>query len=494
MEKHILSKSTFMHGVQCKKRLYLHKNGRKFGIQKDELTEQQKAIFSSGTNVGELAQNLFPGGIDCSPESFFDFRPSVKQTAELIEKQHPVIYEATFQFEQVLVMMDILVLKDDGWHAYEVKSTNSTKPAHIQDAALQYWVMTHAGIDIQSVNVLHFNKEYVRDGDINIEQLFTWDEVTSDVVEFQSQIESDIIANKECLKCSEIPQIDIGPHCTNPYACDFMGNCWKEVPEYSVLNLTNARGKQWDLYDKGVVDMKDIPIDYPLNDAQKLQVEAERSGEAYFDKEGIRSFVNDLNYPLYFLDFETIMPAIPIFNGTRTYQSVVFQYSLHIQSVKGGEVVHKEFLADPKDAGMRRTLADQLIKDMGTNGDVIVYNQGFESSRLKELVRDYPEYADRLNGIRERMVDLAVPFQRKLYYTAEMRGRYTIKNVLPALVPELSYKDLEIQEGSTASLSYLQMVEGTFKGDELELKKSLLEYCKLDTLAMVRILDVLKGV
>lgn len=491
MKKHILSKSTFMYGIQCKKRLYFHKFGKRLGIERDDLSAQQEAIFSTGTNVGELAQKLFLGGVDCTPESYYDFGPSIELTASSIANGVSVIYEAAFQYDQVLVALDILVRKVDGWHAYEVKSTNETKDTHIQDAALQYWVMVNSGLDLKSIKVLHFNRDYVRIGELDIQGLFAWDDITEAVVKIQPQIALDIVANKACLLEPTVPDIQIGNQCSNPYPCDFMGTCWKHVPQYSVFDLTRGGAKAWGLYNQGILNIKDIPDDFQLSDSQLLQVEAEKTGETYIDKEGIREFVSALNYPLYFLDFETINPAIPLFDQTSPYQMSVFQYSLHIQEKHDGPVVHLEFLADAKDKNLRITVAENLISRMGSAGDVVVYNKAFESTRLKELIRDYSQYSNELEAIRVRMVDLAIPFQCKMYYTPEMRGSYSIKKVLPALVPELSYGDLEIQEGGTASLTFLQMVEDSFSGDEAKTRKDLLEYCKLDTLAMVRILDKL---
>jgi hypothetical protein len=482
-----------MSGVQCKKRLYLHKNHKKFGIERDEITAQQEAIFSTGTSVGELAQKLFPGGIDCTPESYFDFGPSLDLTKQSIVDGKTVIYEAAFQYDQVLVALDILVKKDDGWHAYEVKSTNDTKPQHIHDAALQYWVMTNAGLNIQTINILHFNKEYVRRGELNIEELFTWDDITENVEEILPKIRPEVKACKAVLQEPEVPIQDIGPHCSDPYDCDFRGHCWKHVPEYSVLNLTNPRGKQWDLYQQGIMTIEDIPEGYPLSTAQQHQVEAEKTGESFINPAEIAEFTSQLTYPLYFMDFETIQSAIPIYDETRPYQMAVFQYSVHIQEEKDGSVVHKEYLGDPKDRDLRKTVAQRLIADMGANGCVIVYNNSFEGPRLNELSRDYPDLASKLQAIAGRIVDLAVPFRRKAYYTADMQGKYSIKKVLPALVPELSYKDLEIQEGGTASLTFLQMIQGEFRGDEAKAREALIKYCELDTLAMVKILETLNN-
>jgi hypothetical protein len=294
------------------------------------------------------------------------------------------------------------------------------------------------------------------------------------------------------LASDEVPEIEIGGHCSDPYPCDFIGHCWKHVPNYSVFNLTRGGSKAWQLYGEGVLDIKDIPEDFPLSSSQELQVTAEKSGSWYVDNEAISQFVDSLNYPLYFLDFETIMPAVPIFEGTRPYQQVVFQYSLHLQASKLASAVHKEHLADPNDVNLRKNAMLQLIEDCGTMGDVLVYNKAFEASRINELIVAYPRYEARLQNIVDRMVDLAIPFQRKWFYTPEMQGSYSIKKVLPALVPDLSYSNLEIQEGGTASLVFLQMVLTQFDGDEKSTRQALLEYCELDTWAMVKILERLK--
>jgi hypothetical protein len=204
-------------------------------------------------------------------------------------------------------------------------------------------------------------------------------------------------------------------------------------------------------------------------------------------------FRTELNYPLYFLDFETIGPAFPIYDGSRPYQQLVFQYSLHVQETSNSELEHREYLADPSQ-DPRIGFIEQLIHDCGTSGDILVYNIGFERGKLNDLIDVFPEYSNELRRIVNRLKDLMIPFQQKWYYTPEMRGSYSIKSVLPALAPELSYDDLPIKEGGTASNTFLSMVNGTFEGDVKETRKQLLEYCKLDTYGMVKILAVLKEV
>jgi len=230
-----------------------------------------------------------------------------------------------------------------------------------------------------------------------------------------------------------------------------------------------------------------------LNPNQVLQVKSELSRSSHIEIDEVRNFASGLNYPLYFLDFETIGPAVPIYDGSRPYQQLVFQYSLHLQETSSSELHHREYLADPTE-DPRIGFIEQLIQDCGGNGDILVYNIGFEKGKLKDLIEVFPEYSNELRGIVNRLKDLMTPFQQKWYYTPEMKGSYSIKSVLPALVPELSYNDLEIKEGSTASNTFLSMVNGTFEGDLQVARKQLLEYCKLDTYAMVKILEVLQNI
>jgi hypothetical protein len=292
----------------------------------------------------------------------------------------------------------------------------------------------------------------------------------------------------------EEPVIDIGPHCSSPYPCDFAGHCWKHIPKYSAFNIARLRAdKKFDLYKKNTISFNNIPDDYPLNEKQWMQVHSEVRNETFIDKKAIRSFVENLNYPIYHLDFETFTSAVPIFDGSRPYQQLVFQYSLHIEH-EDGRIEHKEYLAETNNEDPRIKFIERLIQDCGNEGDVLVYNIGFERGKLFDLIKFSPQHKQPILRIIDRLKDLMIPFRERWYYTPEMKGSYSIKKVLPALVPELSYQDLSIQEGGTASNTFSTMLQGNFKGDVVQTRKDLLEYCKLDTLAMVRILEKLKQI
>lgn len=486
----MLSKSKYVRGTQCHKSLWLYKHKKHLR----EISASQQAIFDSGTNAGLLAQELFPNGIDASEGEDWPNFQVARKTKELIQQGVTTIYEATFVYDDVLVAVDILVKSSEGWHAYEVKSSTHVKDTHFVDGSIQYYVIAGSGIDIKSFSMVTINKEYVRKGDIVVEDLFNKTDITDEVCDLQSGLSERISELKAVEQLNSEPEVEIGPHCGSPYPCDFSGYCWKGIPAYSVLNLNNSRGKEWELYDRGILDITDIPDDFHLNDKQRIQVDAALLNEPQIKKEAIQQFLNTLDYPLYHFDFETINSAVPLYDQSRPYQQIPFQYSLHVQSSKAASPIHTSFLAEGNGQDPREALIKRMIKDLGETGTILTYNMGFEKGVINKLAIDFPQYADALQSINARINDLAIPFRSYYYHTKDMRGSWSIKAVLPALVPHLSYNDLVIQEGGTASATFLSMTTGTFDGNITETRANLEAYCELDTLAMVEILKVLYGV
>ena len=484
-----LSKSTFIRGLQCEKSLYLYKHHYRL---KDPTTSSLQAVFDQGTNIGLLAQELFPNGADASPENHFKMVESVRKTQDFISQGESIIYEATFLFNNVLAALDILVKDEEGWKAYEVKSSTKVSETYVKDAAIQYYTITNSGIDLKDISIIHINNQYTKDGELDIHQLFTIESVYDQVLEFLPRIPNEVRRLKNVIESTETPNVDIGNHCSEPYDCDFKGTCWKHIPDYSIFNISRLnKDKKFDLYNQGVITLDQIDLSQTdLNPNQVLQVQSEVNGTTHIDIEEIRNFTNGLNYPLYYLDFETIGPAVPKYNGSRPYQQLVFQYSLHIQENSNSVIEHMEYLADPSQ-DPRIGFIEQLIQVCSTSGDILVYNIGFERGKLNDLIEVFPEYSNELRGIVNRLKDLMIPFQQKWYYTPEMRGSYSIKYVLPALVPELSYNELDIKDGGNASNTFLSMVNGSFEGNVEQTRRQLLEYCKLDTYAMVKIVDKL---
>lgn len=486
---HSLSKSTFVRGCQCLKSLYLNKYHKEF---QSTISENQAAIFEQGKDVGLLARKLFPKGIDASPKNYFSYDESIKKTELAIKKGKTAIYEAAFLFDDVLAALDILVKDSDGWKAFEVKSSTEVKDVHILDAALQYYIIHNTGIILQDIFIIHINNQYVREEELEIEKLFIKKSIIKEVVELQTFIFQKIGELKSILMQKEIPDIEIGLQCNDPYQCDFIDYCWKKVPPYSVFDIANLRTTiKFELFNQGIIQLKDIPKDFNLNANQWQQVNCAIEQKSIIDKARIKEFIDKLIYPLYFLDFETFQLAIPKFVNSRPYQQLVFQYSLHKQNSKGSDLFHTEFIAETNSNDPRISFIKKLIYDCGVKGDILVYNIAFERTRLQELANDFPEFSDSILSILNRLKDLMIPFKERWYYTPEMKGSYSIKVVLPALLPEFSYTNLEIKDGSTASSTYSSMVQGVFSGDVKKSLKALSEYCKLDTLAMVKILEKL---
>ncbi len=440
MSRHILSKSTFMYGCQCPKRLYMHKFQSDFRNPEEEA---QTSIFAAGTNIGLLARELYPGGVSAEPPDPFSFHISVEKTAKLIEQQQSVIYEAAFNFEGVLCAIDILVNEGGKWHAFEVKGSTKVKEPFILDASLQHYVISNCGLPLEDISIVFLNNQYARIGELELQKLFSRQSIKNEVIGNRDFVHEKIAELKLLLKEKKEPVIDIGAHCYKPYECDFTGHCWANFePEAS-------------------------------------------TSEKYIDRESISTVLNEWEYPLYFFDFETIMPAVPEFDFSRPYQQIPFQYSLHKQRTEESEINHVEFLGDGT-TDPREALIISLLKELGDHGSIVVWNKTFEVTRLREIARDFPKYAQAIELLLERIVDLMVPFRKKWYYLPEFNNSYSLKAVLPILVPDLSYGNLEIQEGGMASLIYAQL-----KHHEPEVQKQhrehLLAYCKLDTLAMVKI-------
>jgi hypothetical protein len=296
----------------------------------DKVSESQQVIFNRGHDVGELAQQLFPGGIKATEDPRKSAQ-AIKKTMELIESGTKVIYEAAFAFEEVLVIADIMVWDGKQWNIYEVKSSTSISDTYYQDAAIQYYVISNC-LNVKDISLVYINNQYVRKGALELKKLFNTESVKDKVCELQDFVKSELKRLKKVLKGGDIPDIGIGPHCSDPYQCSFWGYCWKDIPEYSVFNIAGLRGdKKFELFKLGHINLEDVPEDYPLSDAQKLQIESHIGNKSVIDKDNITKFLFSISYPVYYMDFETFMPAIPMFDGTRPYQQIPFQYSLHYQ-------------------------------------------------------------------------------------------------------------------------------------------------------------------
>ncbi|HAD04406.1 MAG: hypothetical protein A2091_01855 [Desulfuromonadales bacterium GWD2_61_12] len=484
----MLSKSQFIRGRQCHKSLWLHRHRPEL---RDETTDAQEAIFASGTDVGQLAQQLFPGGIEFAYDDG-TLSEQLKRTAEAIVSGVTTLYEATFEYGGVLVKTDILHRGANGWELYEVKSSTKLKEVYLDDIAVQLYVLRGCGLTVAQASLIHINTEYVRQGEIDVQSLFTRLDVTTEAEARQTDVVAAIAEQMQLLAGPE-PVIDIGPHCDDPYTCDFSGHCWAHIPSPSVFDLRDhGKPDAFALYRQGIVRLEDVPADQ-LGWRQKLQVAGTLRQENRIDTGAIRDFLGELTYPISYLDFEsTYMVPVPLYDRSHPYQQIVFQYSLHIQDVPDGPVRHHAFLAEADQSDPRPAFIATLLQHLPESGSIVAFNQVFEIGRLNELIADFPELAAGLAALPERFVDLMAPFRRKEIYLWPLHGSYSIKSVLPALVPELSYATLAIGNGSDAAQGWLELLAGTDSAAAARLRQDMLDYCHLDTWGMVRIVDKLR--
>ncbi len=487
-----LSKSQFMMGLQCQKRLWLY-NFRKDLIPPIDPSQQQ--IFDQGHAIGELARNYFPGGVLVDAD-YKHIPDAVKHTAELVTGKAKGIYEGTFIYDNVLVRADILKRNSDGtWDLIEVKGSTEVKDEHLYDVAIQRHVIEGAGIKIRKVELMHIDNTFVKEGEIDPKDFFKRQDITKETEELIPEIKEHLKDFVKTLSSSKEPKIEIGQHCSSPYQCDFCGHCWKHVPEYSIYDVPRL---SWDkkeaLREMGILKFRDVPEDFDLNDGQRLYWQVERTGQTVLDKARIQEFLGRLEYPICHIDFETIMPGLPLYDGTHPYQQIPFQVSLHIQDKPGAKPKHFEFLADGK-ADPRPALAQFLVSNIGPKGTLLAYNASFEAKRIEELAEAFPKHKKALLALLPRIEDLMKPFQQRAYIHPKFQGRYSIKNVLPALIPDMTYKGMAVANGGDAQIAYLNILSGKLPPDAVaKTRKDLIAYCGQDTLAMVKILDHLNDI
>ncbi len=450
-----ISKSKYISGLQCHKLIWHQYNAKELIPPYDAL---QQAVFDQGHEVGRLAQKLYPDGI----------------------------YEAEFVGGGAYALADIITPTDDGrWDLIEVKSSTSVKPVYLDDVAVQRYAAEASGASIRNCYLAHIDRDYVRSHDsIDASKLFRVVDITAEVAERLPDVAGRIESLAAVIRQPSPPEVAVGPHCTKPHDCPLIPVCW---PEGRVTRL--VRGA----------------------DRQGIQVAATETQQPHVDTPKVREFLDGLTYPLFFLDFETFGTAIPLLDGTRPYQQVPFQFSLHVRREPGGPLTHHSFLADG-DRDPRAQLLQHMQQWLEDTGSIVAYFAAFESGRLGELACEFPEHAEWIEQIRARVVDLHAPFKAFDVYHPLQNGSTSIKAVLPALTGS-GYEGLAIADGGTASQAFLRSVfrspdDVVFRspgdvvirspgalalGDDVaRIREDLEAYCRLDTLAMVRILDELE--
>ena len=455
-------------------------------LNRPELAKSKKSpLAETGIIVGNQARKEFPGGILVNRFQK-DTNPFSKTRTYINNESTTAIFEAGFVYQDTEVFVDILQRDGSSWNLIEVKSSSSVKDDYIDDVAVQYLVLSNADIAINRIELMHLNKNFVYQGDENYEGLFIREDVSERVIHHQHFITDAVEQLRQNITGKE-PVRHVDGHCKSPYPCEFKAYCEKQDGEYPVGWLPNAAAVVRKLHDNGIFDIRDIPVDMLSSETHIKVRRITINGQVELE-ENAAEILNELDYPRYYLDFETINFAVPIWQGTKPGQQHPFQWSCHIQKDDVTRA-HKEFL-DVTGDDPRRKFAESLVATCGTEGPVIVYNQSFEKGIIKSLAGAYDDLSEQLLAINVRVFDL-LPVMKKYYYHPDMKGSWSIKSVLTCLVPELRYSDLgDVQDGLMAQSAYHEIISGKLsKVEQDSLYVDMLEYCKLDTYAMLVIVE-----
>ena len=490
MRKHVLSKSTFLRAVQCSKSLYLNQYYKQL---REPPSADRQALLNRGQEVGGLAWECFPEGVDARTGHRFNYGKAVENTHALIQQGTTTIFEATFQQDQVLVMVDVLTCRNGYWEAIEVKSSARVSQHHIRDAALQFYVLGQAGIDLSDFSIMHINKSYVRNGELAVQELFTQDSVFKAASELQPWVANMVAHGKGVLQKPTVPKVPIGKHCTNPYPCDFINYCWQHVPEDSVFTLghLSADSKfQW--YEEGYSTIGDLNPDEQDSPTIAIQIRSHQQREPYIDQEALKGFIEGFRYPLTFMDFEAIMPAMPVFNGTRPFQKMAFQYSLHQLKEVQGPMAHYEWVVEPGQPPHAEFM-EHFLADTDGTGHLVVFEDTLERQILELLKQQFPAYKNDLQDRLDRIRDLRYPFKHMHYYHPAMKGNFSLQGIYEALFGK-DQTEKAIEDGGIASIRYEQLLMGQWEAsEEGEQLDQLKAYCAQDTLALARIFSFLEA-
>ena len=475
-----LSKSRLISAWQCLRRVHLEKHHPELG----EISPQTESLWATGHEVGAIAQRLY--GTPGSVEIAFDKRVGLMlaRTRELIEggADFP-IFEATFRHEGVLVRADVLVPDGEGWRVVEIKASTSLKDYHVLDCAIQDWVLRNSGIDVTTISLAHINNRFVYPGDGDYDGLLVEHDLTDEVRALEPAVLELLVAAREAVTGPR-PDIPVGAQCYKPYECQFVNHCWPTDADYPVSGLGGGRAKLGEFVALGYHDIRDVPADLITAETQQRIHRVTCSGEPEV-LDGARQVLRALPYPRYYLDFETIAPAVPFWTGARPYAPLAVQWSCHIEDAPG-RFRHREFLDLSGDPPMR-SLTLELIECLGQEGPVLMWTR-YEEGVLNNLAELYPDLATPISKIVDRLYDLH-PVVKENYYHPDMLGSWSIKAVMPTIDPDMDYAKLEgIREGTAASDGFIEAIQPDVSpARKAELDEQLRRYCRFDTEAMVEV-------
>lgn len=486
-----LSKSDFLKYRTCPSYFWLWKHSPEL-VPDDSPEEVRENKFEQGNQIELIARRLFPAGVLVQGYNTV----ASGNTKELIESGTRVIFQATVITEEgLLAMADVIEKEDDGWILYEIKSSSSVKKnEHIPDMAFQRVAFEKAGYKIVSTKIIHLNKEFVRGaGDIDPAKFFVTEDVAVEVGAILPEVVDQITLALHKMSEDEGPSNCPCRLASRGQHCPTFNRFNPDVPTYSVYDIARMQGKKLiELVEEDILDIKDIPDGFSLTPNQAVQVAIEKSSTPLINKVAIENELKNLEFPLYFLDYESVNPAIPLVEGIHPHQQMVFQYSLHILDGPDSTLRHTEHLSKEASTSSLEQLTAQMREDIGDDGSIIVWNKIFERDRNKELGALVPQYADFYASLNQRIYDLKDVFSNNYYVHPGFHGSNSIKDVLPVLAPQLSYKELAIGKGDIASVRWYEIVTNENPEGADEVFSDLLAYCKLDTLAMVEIYNVLR--
>lgn len=473
--------------MQCELRLWYEVFARHLMQQPDPATHHR---LEAGIRVGELARKRYRNG-RLIGHDYEHFPAACQETRELLnDLSIPALFEPAFQFKRVRCRVDVLQrLPKGGWRIVEVKSSTQPKLEHLHDVALQYWVLRGCKVDVRDACVLTLDSDYVRGKSLSVRKLFKVHSLLEETQEFARYVETDVHEMKRTLAEASPPDVAMGGHCTDPYMCPFFDHCSSKLPqlEYPISEFHNFSRKQ-ELIDLKIEEIRDVPTEYPLSEVNtQIRKSVVRNRALWRSLSDLKEKVDKLRSPVRHLDFETINPAIPRYEGTSPYQVIPFMFSTHSE-FKNGSLHHCDYLHE-ETTDPRRTVAERLIESLGERGSICMYSR-FEATQIKNLAKEYPDLEPDLLQIMDRLVDI-LPYVRHHYYHPDFRGSFSLKCVYPVL-GKSDYSDLEIDDGTLASISYLNALETNDSAERSRTFELLRAYCSRDTLATHEILNRLK--
>ena len=480
----LLSKTRFISGCQCHLKLWYDCFESELECEVDPVTQ---AIFDTGHAVGRLARTRYPGGVLVEADHLHREEALAETRALMTDASVPAIFEAAFEHRGVLVRVDVLERTPrGGFNLVEVKSGTRVKDVYEHDVAVQAWVLAGAGVDLASIGVLTLNRGYVFDGRrLDVYRLFRFHNLDESVSEHLTWIGEDVSLLHSVLAAADAPEIEPGDHCFEPYECAYYEHCTRdwELVEHPITDLPRLRqARRAELERLEIEEISEIPEDFPLSKRQAIVRLSVVTGTEHVSPE-LGDALAEATFPLRYLDFETFSPAIPRYAGTRCYDAIPFQFSMHTEDADGN-LTHRDFLwtgeGDP-----RRPLAEALLEAAGESGVVCVYSS-FERSVIRALSKALPDLSPELDALVERLWDLLKVVEAH-YYHPDLHGSFSIKEVLPVLAPEMGYDDLSIADGLEASAAYEASLDLDDEDERARIHESLRAYCGRDTLAMVAV-------